>query len=343
MTTARRLLAGIDGLPYGARQRELATTARTLPPPKLTGLLDELYAEGGFARRIGLQLAYVAGERGYAERCLAAGETGVVRRALGVAVRLGLPASVLTARLPELPSALRATLYQDVRRRRATGLAEALLPAVRERFGDVEAAVLLPACSPATVAAALPELGYAVTGWRMVGHRHPAVFLDHLDAELSATPRSGWAQVLETLGTGLAAAALSEPGRVLAVLERAAPHASVPFGLARTIGLLARHDPARLLRVLLDPHRPGGVPGGRTLWRALLGASDDELVAFGRALGAHRLVRFLRVVPPSRRAGVYAGVVGRRDLTLSEVPIAALDELPAAARAAEAERLLTLR
>ena len=343
MITVRRLLTSIDGLPYGARQRELAARARSLDEHELARLLDELYAEGGFSRWVGLHLASVARERGYVERCLAAGETAIVARALGVAVRLGLPAAAFVERLNELPTALRATLYQDVRRRRATELAEALLPAVRARFGDVEAAVVLPACTPETVAAALPELGYAVTGWRMIGHRHPAVFLDHLDAELAATPRSHWAPLLDTVGTGLATAALAEPGRVLAALERVAEHAPVPHALARTIGLLARHDPARLLHVLLDPRRPGGVPGGRALWRALLGASDDELVAFGRAVDAYRLARFLRVLPPHRRAAVYAGVVGRLDPTLAPVPFAALDELPAAERAAEAERLLGLR
>jgi hypothetical protein len=343
VTTVRRLLASIDGLPYGARQRELAARARSLSSPELARLLDDLYAEGGFPRRIGLHLAYVAGERGYVQRCLAAEETAVVSRALGAAVRLGLPAAAFVERLNELPTALRATLYQEVRRRRATELAEALLPAVRARFGDVEAAVVLPACTPRTVVAALPELGYAVTGWRMIGHRHPAVFLDHLDAELAAVPRSGWASLLATVGSGLATAALADPDRVLAALERVAPHAPVPLALARTIGLLARHDPARLLRVLLDPRRPGAVPGGRALWRGLLGASDDELVAFGRAVDAYRLARFLRVLPPYRRAAVYAGVAGRLDPTLAPVPFAALDELPAAERAAEAERLLGLR
>ncbi|MPZ86161.1 MAG: hypothetical protein GEV28_39635, partial [Actinophytocola sp.] len=254
MTTARQLLNSIDGLPYGARQRTLAERARTLPAAELAALLDELHAEGGFARRVGLHLAYVAGDLTYVERCLSATETDVLRRALGAAVRMGLAPAALVARLPELSTALRAGLYQDVRRRRVADLAEALLPAVRERFGDVEAA--------------LPELGHAVTGWRMIGHRHPTVLLDHLDAELTATPRSGWAWLVDAVGTGLAAAALSEPARVLAVLERTAPHAPVPAALARTIGSLARHDPSRLLRVLLDPRRPGGVPGGRALWRA---------------------------------------------------------------------------
>jgi hypothetical protein len=343
VTTAHRLLNSIDGLSYGARQRLLATTARSLGERELSALLDELDARDGFARLIGLQLAYVAGERGYVERCLTAAEPAVARRALGAAVRLGLPAEVFVRRLPELPTALRAGLYQEVRRRRVTELAETLLPAVRSRFGDVEAAVLLPASESATVAALLPELGYAVTGWRMIGHRHPKMFLDHLDGELAAAPRSSWGRLLDGLGSGLAAAALHEPDRVLAVLTQTAPHAQVPFALARTIGLLARHDPARLLRVLLDPRRPGDAPGGRALWRALLGASDDELVGFARALRGHHFPRFLRQVPPSRRAAVYAGVVGRRDLTLSELPITALDELPAADRTAEAERLLPLR
>jgi hypothetical protein len=343
VTTAKRLLAAVDGLPYGARQRELAATARSLGGKKLARLLDELYAEGEFARRAGLHLASAAGERAYVERCLSAGQPAVVRTALGAAVRLGLPAEKFVPQVTELPTALRASLYQHVRRRRATELAEALLPVVRARFGDVEAAVLLPVCSAATVTALLGELAYAVTGWRMIGHRHPAVFLRHLDDELAATPRSGWTRLLGTVGSGLETAALTEPDRVLAVLERTAPYAHVPAALARTIGLLARHDPARLLRVLLDPRRPGAVPGGRALWRALLGAGDDDLVAFGRAVGSHRLTRFLRVVPPSRRAAVYAGVVGQRDPTLSQVPIALLDELPADARAAEAERLLALR
>jgi hypothetical protein len=342
VTTAKRLLTSIDGLSYGARQRTLAATARSLDPPALAHLLDELHAGDGFSRRVGLHIASVAGERAYVERCLDADEPAVARRALSIAVRLGSPAEVFTARVAELPTALRAELYQEVRRRRVTALAEALLPVVRTRFGDVEAAVLLPACTAETVAALLPELAYAVTGWRMIGHRYPAVFLDNLDDELAATPRSGWSRLLHTLGSGLATAALSEPGRVLTALERIAPHAAVPYALSRTIGLLARHDPARLLRVLLDPRRPGGVPGGRALWRALLGASDDELIAFGRATGI-RLDRFLRVLPPARRAAVFAGVVGRRDLTLTHLPFTALDELPAAARAAEAERLLTLR
>ncbi len=341
MITAQRLLHSIDGLAYGARQRLLAEHARELAgSAELTTLLDDLHAHGDFARRIAVRMAAIAGERGYVERCLTAAETGVVGRALGSAVRLGLPGAVLAGRLPELPPALRHGLYQEVRQRRATELAEALLPAARA-FGAREAAVLLPACTADTVAATLPEVGYAITGWRMVGHRHPGVFLDYLDAELSATPRSGWARLLDTVGSGITAAALSEPARVLDVLERTVPYAPLPLALGRVMGALARHDAARLLGVLLHPRRDGFLPGGRKLWRALLGADDAELAALGRALSG--LQRFLRVLPPSRRAAVYAGAVGGRDLATTGTPIEVLDQLPAAARGAEARRLLGLR
>jgi hypothetical protein len=111
VTTAKRLLTSIDGLSYGDRQRELAATARSLDPPALARLLDELHAGDGFARRVGLHLAAVAGEHTYVARCLDTAEPAepaVVRRALSVAVRLGLAAEVFTARVAELPSARRA-------------------------------------------------------------------------------------------------------------------------------------------------------------------------------------------------------------------------------------------
>lgn len=340
--TARQLLKDIDPLPYPARQRLLAARARTLSGESLGALLDELHertTDRAFARRVALHLAFAARDAGYVARCLAAPEPAVARQAIGAAVRLGVSPATFVERLPELPTALRRALYQAVRRRRATALAEALLPAVRARFGELEAAALLPACGGATVAAQLPELDYAITGWGLLGHLHPTVLLDHLDAELARTPRRTWAGLLARTGTGIAAAALVEPGRVLDLLARVTPHAPLPGQLGRTIGWLARHDPAALLAVLLDPRADGYVPGGRSLWRALLGASDAELVGLGRALGSGRFARFLRVVPPARRAAVYAGVAGTRD----EVSLDAVDMLPAAARFAEARRLLALR
>ncbi|WNV86342.1 hypothetical protein [Umezawaea sp. Da 62-37] len=338
-TSARRLLRTLDPLPFGARQKALSDTARRLAG---TAELDDLlrdFAGDVHSRRIALQMAYVAGNGEYVAECLAAPETAVVAHALGAAVRLGLPAEVFVERLPHLPTALRRILYNGVRRRRATALADALLPVVRERFGDQEAAALLAACSTPVVAKALPELAHAVANWSAIGRRHPAEFLDLVDAELAAMTPAWWPKVLTRLGGGIAAAAEPEPARVLDLVERTLPHAPLPWGLVGVLGVLARHSPERVAAVLLDPRRTGSTPDQRSLWRTLTGIGDDGLIGIARLLDGAALVRFLHVLAPSRRAAVYAGAVGGR----ADVPLEAVDELPAAARAAEARRLLALR
>jgi hypothetical protein len=343
VTTARALLRTVDGLSYHDRQRLLADHGRRLGGAELLGLLDELHGQGEFARRIAMTMAGIAGERRYVERCLSGVETSVLTHALKLTVRLSVPVDVLVARLPSLPTALRVVLYQEVRRDGATTLAEALLPVARARFGDREAAQLLPVCQPETIAALLPELDYAVTGWRRIAHWYPHVFLDHLDAALAATPRSGWGRLLGTVGGGLTTAALAAPDRVLDVLERAVPHAPLPAALGRVLGALGRHNAPRLLGVLLHPRRTGLLPGGRKLWQALLDTNAAELAVLGRSLPESRRSRFLRTAPPGQRAAVYAGMVGGRTPAEAGLPMTVLDLLPAESRFAEARRLLGLR
>ncbi|WP_199439793.1 hypothetical protein [Umezawaea beigongshangensis] len=339
-TSARRLLRSLDPLPFAERQRLLARTARDLVgTDQLDGLLRDLHGRGEFARRAALHVAHVAGHREHVERCLSAEQTTVVRAALGVAVRLGLPPEVFLARLPHLSAALRQGLVDVVRRRGATALADALLPEVRSRYGDHGATGLLVACSGAVVAAALPGLEHAVVNWPALARRHPDEFLAFVEAELTATPVSWWPRVWQRLGAGVSAAAPARPARVLDLVERVLPHAPLPPGSDDVIGGLARHSPDRVARILLDPRRGGPVPDRRPLWRALAGLRDAGLIDLARVLSDRQLVRLLHELPPSRRAAVATGAVGDRP----DVPLAVLDELPGAARAAEARRLLALR
>ncbi len=340
VTTARNLLRALDPLPYGARQRLLARTARGLTgAAALEALVGELDGRGEFERRLALHLAYVARHGEHVARCLSAPQTSVVRQAIGAATRLDLPAEVFLARLPHLPTALRQTLYTVVRRHRRRALAERLLPVVREAFGDHEAVGLLPVCSSDVVAEALPELEHAVTNWASLGRRHPAVLLDFVTAELDATAPVAWPVVCGRFGAAVAAAAPAEPDRVLDLLARVLPHAPLPWQLDGVIGRLARHAPERVARLLADPRRTGHLPERRSLWRALAATGDAELIALARLLDGPRLARFLHAIAPSRRAAVFTGAFGDR----ADVPLTALDELPATARPAFARRLLGLR
>jgi hypothetical protein len=346
ITSARRLLKELDRLAFGPRQHLIAATARALVDTRhLDRLLAELGAGDEFARRTGVQLAYVARHHGHIEAELDAPHTSVRRAAMSAAVRLGLPGAVLASRIHQMPTALRRALYQAIRRRQGAEQAEALLPEVRARYGDHEGTALLPACRRSTVERLLPELEHAVPSWPALARCHPGPVLDHVDRLLDQTPRSAWPQVWQRVGSGVAVTVPTAPGRVLALLERTVGHAPLPDGLARTIGALARHDPERLLNVLLDPRRTGYLPTSRPMWRAAIEVPDATLIALARVVASdqYRFPHFLRTLPPHRRAAVYAGAVGGRDLITAGVPLAALDELPTAARATEARRLLGLR
>lgn len=101
--------------------------------------------------------------------------------------------------------------------------ARELIDGVWQRFGDAEAARLLPACSRGTLARLLPELGYAAGAWRRLGERHPDVVLDVAAAQLAELFVPDRVRWWAMFGDGVLAAARGAPSRVLDLLERYAP------------------------------------------------------------------------------------------------------------------------
>ncbi|MFD1909750.1 hypothetical protein ACFSQ7_46070 [Paenibacillus rhizoplanae] len=68
--------------------------------------------------------------------------------------------------LPQLSQDCRRKLLRTVALMNRQELAERLLPVVQARWGPEEAAIVLQACSAATVRARLVELGYAIKDWK---------------------------------------------------------------------------------------------------------------------------------------------------------------------------------
>ncbi|WP_109506138.1 hypothetical protein [Nocardioides speluncae] len=341
MTSAKRLLREIDPLPNPQRQAALAKRARALVGSEdLPRLLAELAATDGYGRRLALQLAGIAGDREYVATALRSPDPDAAVRACALAVKVGVAESELIDALPVLPAAHRDAIYGAVRRRRATELADALLPEVRRRYGDHEAAALLVAVSSETVAELLPDLEHAVRNWYALGRQHPAVLIDYVEWEFRTQPATLWAQTWSRVGGAVAAATLAEPKRVFKLLETSVAYAPFPADLYRVAGVLARTDPARFLKLANDPRRLGAMPHGRAVMDALLDAPEDDLVGYARGLFEDGLLpAFLRRLPPARRPAVYAAVVGERDPGDRDL-LAAVDVLPRSARAEEAARLL---
>src|ERR1700722_18447779 len=163
-TAASGLLAEIDTLAYPDRMRLLAGRARALSGTGEIGpLLDDLYRGDRFQREIAGFLATVAGPRPTIMAALADEDFGIHRAAVSVWLRSGWASAAdlvpfvmgaswhtrrrvyrLLRRLP--PPAPQPQLRPGPRH----ALADELIGAVWDRFGDAEAARLLPACSADT-------------------------------------------------------------------------------------------------------------------------------------------------------------------------------------------------
>lgn len=342
----RALTELVDPLAAPARRRVFADTARALAgSPELTALLAELDAAPGLPRGWAVTMAVIAGDDTHLRRCLVSADARIAGPAMDYCARRGLHFDAVLAALPTASLAWRHILYRAVRATGAAGWAQSLLPLVRERFGDHEAAAVLPACDTDTVAALLPELDFAVPNLTALARRHPAVVLAHLRRRLAEAGDAGRNTVWATFGPALGRLVRHDTGQLIDLLVRSGPLTGLPPGANRWLAPLTAADPDRVAALLADPARRIRFQPGRSLERALRRASDASLAELARSLTADeaRLTALLRGLPPARRATVLAGALGERDLRQAGLSPALLDVLPWRARHEQARRLLATR
>ncbi|HJP72911.1 MAG TPA: hypothetical protein VJ914_01505 [Pseudonocardiaceae bacterium] len=338
----RTLSARIDPLAAPERLRVLADIARELAgTPELTALLAELNAAPGVTRTWAMTMATVAGEQSYLRQCLTSPDAAQAGSAVRYCVRHQLHFGVVRETLPTAPMAWRQSLYRALRASRTTEWAQRLFPLVRERFGDHEAAAVLPACDAETVAAQLPELDFAVTNLTSLARRHPGVVLAHLRGLLDAASEAERGEVWRRCGPAIRNLVEHDPAALLDLLEAQGPVTGLPPGAQRWLIMLAKLDAERLTAILADRDRRIWFRVSKRLGRELGSAPDDSLVALARStmIDGDRLIALLRRLPPSRRPRILDGALNGRDLVQAHAPIPVLDILPWQARHAHAQRL----
>ncbi|WP_219417860.1 hypothetical protein [Pseudonocardia nigra] len=344
MTSADRLLDEITPLDPGDRVRRAVAVARAADPAARAALLTDLGGRDPYARGLAVTMAVATGDVAHLDAAARDPYPQVRARALAASA---LPEAAVRAVLAEGALVDRRRAYTWLRTGGHRELADALLPGVRDRWGDGEAARLLPACSPSVVERLLPEVGYAVRSWHAMTRRHPGPVAAYADAELAALPveaRAAW----WTASAGLVRAlAEHDPAGLLGLCERRLigplPTALLPY-LARLLGV----DAARVVRlVLAEPERVTQLARrhvGRAARTRLTALPNAEIGALLRASGpAQRLlVELLRGLPPARRAAVFDLAHAHRDLTAALLPDEVLALLPHDRRHAEARRMLAV-
>ncbi|MBA9004193.1 hypothetical protein [Thermomonospora cellulosilytica] len=311
--------------------RELALHARRLAGDgRLRDVLAELSSQGPHERMVALHMAMAGRDLDHVARVLAGPDMRLRRAALRAVRTLPVPDRAAAAVLEDAPAELRRAFYRTLLHSRRTELADRLLPEVRDRWGDPDAAALLPACSAGVVSAVLPELAHAVVSWRAIGKRHPGALLDVVEAQHVWQ----WRRYLP----GLELAARSLPDRTLSLLERSdLGHHLVPLS-APALRALVRADPVRTARILRGSWRRWASTDAyrKTLrWWPV----PEVLAAVPRIPEA--LPRLLGALPPGLREAAFDAVVEHDDGSRSGVrALPVLPLLPPERAAAEARRML---
>ncbi|MPY58720.1 hypothetical protein [Streptomyces spongiae] len=337
--TVDGLLNVLDPLPYPDRTRQLAARVRAMARP-LRPVLEELEARGPYERGIAVLAAAVAQDTEWIAARVADPDPYVRGQALRVADSLHVPDSAYESALADAPEAVRRALLRALVSAHRTALADRLVDGLRRDWGDADAARLLPACSPETVARLLPGLFHAVTGWNGLAKRHPGALLDVVERELDAQPEALRGPWWRRYAVALASVAPTEPLRVLDLLEHRGP-ATLPHELRDHVGAFAAADPGRVVRLLLTPAWSGalGVHSlSTTVLRRLARSDAPELVAYARTLVPYgSLPPLLTALPPARRHAFYAEVYEGRGPAAADTAL--LEALPRSGVADEARAM----
>src|SRR6266511_554685 len=234
------------------RVRRAVAVARATTGEERRALLAELGRREPYCRHLAVTMAAATGESGHLLAALDDPYPAVRRHALGAP---GLPDDAVADLLMDASWTDRLAIYARLRRERRTALADRLLPLVRQRWGDAEAARLLTACSGPVVAEALPGLGYAVPSWSSLTMRYPEPVIAYATTEVAALDteaRVGW---WGRSGPIQRALALHQPAALLDLCERFLIGA-VPWTVWLSLHRLLAVDPARVARLLLaEPMR----------------------------------------------------------------------------------------
>ncbi|GAA0606727.1 hypothetical protein GCM10010174_24740 [Kutzneria viridogrisea] len=340
------LIKTVEPLTHRERGQQLALCRHLADTPELAELLSELSGLGYYERCLGLRIAVATRDRAslaYLAARTTDPDADLAIRAIALSVRLGAEVGHL---VDQAPRGVRTALYQAIRTHRRTALADELIDRVRTRWGDAEAAILLPGCGAEQAARLLPELAHAVRNWPVLARRHPGAVLDQAERELAELPRGQFTTWWHERGAGIAATVDHDPLRVLRLLELSWTGGPADRLVSHRIGTLIAADPARAVALLTRPEHRSQLTelvGRRAVRRQLVRAGGVHRVARAVREDTSALVSLLGAVPPSEREAVFDAAMDGVDLSTAVLDPELLDVLPHARRVREAERMSRLR
>ncbi|WP_238655501.1 HEAT repeat domain-containing protein [Paenibacillus piscarius] len=343
-----RLLKELDQLGYSDRVKRIAALGRQhLGSLEYSRLLLSLLEGGAYEARLALMGAIATLDVPVILAGLKHPKASIRNTAAGLAPQVA-SAEEIERELPGLAPDCRRKLLRTVALMNRLELAERLLPEVQARWGAGEAAIVLQACSAATVRARLTELGYAIIDWKKLASRHLKVVADYFTRELEAAPLRAKDQVWSRFSSAMEYLCNHKPDLVLACALNHSPADKLPSALKAHLGILMRQRPDAVYELLIRTETCGelltfGVPEA-VLKRAKL-LTMDQWKQLAKLLADQpvHVARMLEHLAPSWRGEIFEAVYEAEKRRERVFPERLLYVLPHALRDQEAARLLGLR
>ncbi|MEK4009359.1 HEAT repeat domain-containing protein [Paenibacillus sp. FSL H3-0333] len=346
--TKQRLLKELDALGYSDRIKAITGLGRDhLGSPEYSQLLTSLLEDGAYEARLALMGAIATLDASVILAGLKHPMASIRNMAAGLAAQI---ASVeeIERELPQLSQDCRRKLLRTVALMNRQELAERLLPVVQARWGPEEAAIVLQACSAATVRARLVELGYAIKDWKKLASRHLEVVAEYFTRELEAAPLRAKGTVWSRFSSALEHLCNHKPDLVLAYAVNHGPADMLPPALKANLGTLMRLRPGAVYELLIRTQTRGelmayGVPEAMLKRAKLL--SMDQWAQLAKLLAdePYHVARLLEHLAPSRRQEIFDAVYEEEKRGEWIFPEGLLYVLPHELREREAARMLGLR
>ncbi|MEU6339758.1 hypothetical protein ABZ883_02205 [Streptomyces sp. NPDC046977] len=265
-----------DHLPFPARMRAVAERGRSLDEDGYRAAHAALAKGSPDERHLALFLAVV--RRDIDAVAAALEDPRLRRRALAASVRLPVPDTALARLALSGTRGVRRDAYRVLRLSRRRELAARLLPEVHERYGDAEAAHLLPACPPSTVEEWLPRLDLPSGVAASLARTAPQALAGHLVRGAARAEGTGaWWRFVRRYADLAGSLARRDPGAALLLAEKA------PRLLSGEAAVAALRRPRDLLAAVRRagvtelPLADGPLP--RSVRRALRELAPGELAA----------------------------------------------------------------
>lgn len=342
------LLKELDSLGYSDRIKKVAILGRDhLGSAQYSQLLASLLEGSVYEARLALIGAIATQDAAIVLSAQRHPMASIRNTAAGLLAKVASDADV-ERELPHLSHDCRRKLLRTISQINRKELAERLLPVVYAQWGAEEAAIVLQACSTATVNNWLADIGYAINDWKKLAGRHLDVVAEYFETTLESTPPREKGVVWWRFSSAMEILCNLKADLVLACAMNHGPMGIIHPALKKHLGTLVRQNPNKVHQLLTRTESRSdlityGVPEGVLKRRKYL--SIDQWIEIAKLLADHpmHLAKLLQHIAPSNRKVIFDAVYEEEKRKDRIFPERLLYILPHALRDKEAARMLGLR